>query len=440
MKLNARFLIVVVLMLDLMLASVGVYAQDDDMVSEFGAGEIELLFWNGLTGPDGETMVDLVKAFAEENPDVSVRMERLNWTQQYFPKLLAGLAGGNPPDIFLMHEYEMTQFATMGVLRDLSDVYSNNGGPIPIDDVSPAIIESLTRDGRIMGVPLDFHGYGEWHNCDLFDAAGVPCDSLATTRDEYLDLAQRLTLDGNGNNAQSPDFDAHNIVQWGTSIFWYRPGFLTALAQNSMSWADDMGQALLEDSGIIETMQWFQDLECVHNVAPPPAGFDRYRALSINMAIFNHGSWAWNFVSQNVENWMALPYPALGDDGNSAVWASAHVFYLPIQAEGVRLEASKRFLAYMSDHGLDWAHSGMPPARISQIEGMDPEVYPSASTFGANLLENGVFDRQHRNWLEIEAQYADAMARAFESECEISMADVFPEANARIQRILDRYK
>ena len=71
---------------------------------------------------------------------------------------------------------------------------------------------------------------------------------------------------------------------------------------------------------------------------------------------------------------------------------------------------------------------------------MDPEVYPSASVFGANLLDNGVFDRQHRNWLEIEAQYADAMARAFESECETSMADVFPEANARIQRILDRYK
>ena len=440
MKFNARFLLVAVLMLGLMLASVGMQAQDDEMVSEFGTGGTELLFWNGLTGPDGETMVELVKAFAEENPDISVRMERLDWTQQYFPKLLAGLAAGNPPDIFLMHEFEMTQFATMGVLRDLSDLYSDNGGPIPIDDVSPAIIDSLTMDGRIMGVPLDFHGYGEWHNCDLFDAAGVPCDSLAASRDEYLDLAQRLTLDANGNNAQSPDFDADNIVQWGTSIFWYRPGFLTALAQIGKSWGDDMGEALLDDPDIIETMQWFQDLECVHGVAPPPAGFNRYQALANNMAIFNHGSWAWNFVSQNVENWMALPYPALGEDGNSKVWASAHVFYLPIQAEGERLEASKRFLAYMSDHGLDWAHSGMPPARISQIQDLDPEVYPSATTFGANLLENGVFDQQHRNWLEIEAQYSDAMARAFESECSVSMADVFLEADARIQRIMDRYK
>ena len=41
-----------------------------------------------------------------------------------------------------MHEYEMTQFNQMGVLRDLSDLYSNNGGPIPIDDVLPP---SLTR-------------------------------------------------------------------------------------------------------------------------------------------------------------------------------------------------------------------------------------------------------------------------------------------------------
>ena len=41
--------------------------------------------------------------------------------------------------------------------------------------------------------------------------------------------ATKLTLDANGNNAQSDDFDPDNIVQWGTSIFWYRPGFLTAL-------------------------------------------------------------------------------------------------------------------------------------------------------------------------------------------------------------------
>ena len=82
----------------------------------------------------------------------------------------------------------------------------------------------------------------------------------------------------------------------------------------------------------------------------------------------------------------------------------------------------------------------MPPARNSRIEAMDAETYPSATTFGPNLLENGVFDRQHRNWLEIEAQYMDAMARVFESECEVSIAEAFAEADGRIQRILDRYK
>ena len=382
----------------------------------------------------------MIEQFAAENPDVSVRMERLAWTEQYFPKLLAGLAAGNPPDIFLMHEYEMTQFATMGVLRELSDLYSSNGGPIPIDDVSPAIIDSLTFDGEIMGVPLDFHGYGEWHNCDLFDAAGVPCDTFPTSPDEYVDLAKTLTLDADGNNAHSDDFDPDNVVQWGTAIAWYRPQFLTTLAQNNMTWADDMGNSVLDEPAVIEAMQWFQDLQCVHQVAPSPAGFDRGQAFITNLALNNAGSWWWGLISQNVPNWKVFPYPALGETGNMSVWASSHVFYLPIQAEGDRLEASKRFLAYMSDHGLDWAHSGMPPARTSQIEGMDPEVYPAASVFGANLLENGVFDRQHRNWLEIEAQYMDAMARAFESNCEVSVADSFAQADGRIQRILDRYK
>ena len=359
-----RFRLLLVIMLLLLAAAVGVAAQDDGLVSEAGTGEIQLLFWNGLTGPDGETMIPMIEDFVAQNPDVSVRMERLNWTQQYFPKLLAGLAAGNPPDIFLMHEYEMTQFNTMGVLRDLSDLYSNNGGPIPIDDVSPAIIDSLTDpDGRIMGVPLDFHGYGEWHNCDLFDAAGVPCDTLATTPDEYLDLAKKLTLDGNGNNAHSDDFDPDNIVQWGTSIFWYRPGFLTALAQNSMSWADDMGSALLEDQAIIDTMQWFQDLECVHHVAPPPAGFDRYRALSINMAIFNHGSWAWNFVSQNVAELDGAALPGIRRRGQPCRMGECARI---LSTDSSRGRAAGRFQAFFwlicRMAGLDWAHSGMPPA------------------------------------------------------------------------------
>lgn len=46
---NFRIVFVVLLLLA---ATVGVQAQDD-LVSEFGTGDIELLFWNGLTGPDG---------------------------------------------------------------------------------------------------------------------------------------------------------------------------------------------------------------------------------------------------------------------------------------------------------------------------------------------------------------------------------------------------
>ena len=33
-------------------------------------------------------------------------------------------------------------------------------------------------------------------------------------------MAMELTLDANGNNAKSPDFDAETIVQWGFDDSW----------------------------------------------------------------------------------------------------------------------------------------------------------------------------------------------------------------------------
>ena len=46
-------------------------AQDEGEVQELGTGEIEINFWSGLGGPDGQSMTDLVTRFVEENPEVT---------------------------------------------------------------------------------------------------------------------------------------------------------------------------------------------------------------------------------------------------------------------------------------------------------------------------------------------------------------------------------
>ena len=44
------------------------------VVNEYGSGQLQLIFWNGLTGADGVTMQAMVEQFVADNPDISVRM------------------------------------------------------------------------------------------------------------------------------------------------------------------------------------------------------------------------------------------------------------------------------------------------------------------------------------------------------------------------------
>ena len=53
-----------------------------------------------------------------------------------------------------------------------------------------------------------------------------------------------------------------------------------------------------------------------------------------------------------------------------AVWASSHNFVVTSQAQKDpnKLQAAKAFIAYISDHSIDWAKSGQVPARASVRE------------------------------------------------------------------------
>ena len=64
-----------------------------------------------------------------------------------------------------------------------------------------------------------------YYNKDLFDEAGLDyppaaygepyADGDPWDMDKVAELAMLLTVDANGNDATSPDFDRDNIVQWG---------------------------------------------------------------------------------------------------------------------------------------------------------------------------------------------------------------------------------
>ena len=62
-------------------------------------GKQTVRFWNVFTGPDGRTMLKLIKRFNQENPDIHVIMQRMDAATYYNKLFVAGL-GGRAPEVF----------------------------------------------------------------------------------------------------------------------------------------------------------------------------------------------------------------------------------------------------------------------------------------------------------------------------------------------------
>jgi ABC-type glycerol-3-phosphate transport system substrate-binding protein len=433
----------------LLLSSVTIFAQDATatplpeptaIVSSFGEdAAVQISFWNGLTGSDGVTLNEMLANFSAENPDIGVTTEIIPWNTLY-TKLQAAFVAGNPPDVFMLHASEVPQFASYGVLKDLSSWYVSGGGWFPDDDISEITMNGMMYDGVIYGIPLDNHGRGLWINVDLFEAAGVDPDpaNAPTTYEGWVELFQQLTLDANGNNAASPDFDPENVVQWGYTVQeWPRVNFLANLAQHGGSLVSEDGTTVTVNSEAgIAALQQTYDLIYTHHVSAPPAGFDSWQSFAGGtVAVLPTGTWFRNFATDSAEfNWAAWPNVQFGPE--PAAWFGAHTWMVPLNLEGEKLDAVQTLIQWVSENQVAWAASGQVPARISAQAALDPVNYPTNIILGQSFTDYGILDYPST---AIQEMYA-----ALDPELDAALNNLktpeqaLNDAAERMQQVLDR--
>lgn len=100
-----------------------------------------------------------------------------------------------------------------------------------LSNFDPALVDFYQEDGEgLTGLPFAVYPSYIYYNRDLFDEAGLdypPQEFGATYGDLEWDvdtlrqLAMFLTIDENGNDATSDDFDPEAISQFGFSPQWY---------------------------------------------------------------------------------------------------------------------------------------------------------------------------------------------------------------------------
>ncbi|RME46065.1 MAG: extracellular solute-binding protein, partial [Caldilineae bacterium] len=131
-----------------------------------------------------------------------------------------------------------------------------------LSDFDPAMIKflSVKEEGQL-GIPFAVFPSFIIYNKDLFDEAGLPYppahhgdpyvdengNELDWNMDTLRELAMKLTVDANGNDATSPDFDSENIVQFGFMNQWTDPrGVGTFFGAGSL--VDENGNAQIPEN------------------------------------------------------------------------------------------------------------------------------------------------------------------------------------------------
>jgi multiple sugar transport system substrate-binding protein len=426
-------LLLMIIILCLTLTQIGL-AAEADISQEIGEGSIVIEYWNGFTGPDGETMREIIKAFVKDNPMYQVKMQIIPW-DNYYDKLLAALAAGSGPDLFVLWHNIVPQYQSMGIVRPVDDMFER--GLLPKDDFTAGPIEALTVDGHVWGIPLDNYGVGIYINTKLVKEAGLDPTRPPKDMAEFIAYANKLTIDKNGLHPDQPGFDVNNVEQYGFAIPWWRTFVQSLILQwGSNLVSEDGSEVLVNQDEALEAVQLATDLIHKYRVAPKPQGFDAWHAFGAGkLAMCVDGSWVYNWFKgyPEIEPFM-WPIPQFGPKRPAAIMWS-HTLLMPSTLDSAKVDAVQELIKYISDHSYIWTlDAGMPPARLSVSNTPELSDMWTVPLFIEQNSTIGVMEFAHPNTLEI-LSYVEAEMSNVLNGIKTPKAGM-DDAARRIQRIL----
>ncbi len=289
------------------------------------------------SGDRVDYMNQVIDAFKAENPCIDVTLEP-NIGDDQNTKRLTWLSAGTSPDLLAYPpEWAALYMESSGgkAYMDLTSYATGADGIKVGTDVYEGIYNQGMYDGKLVALPKDYSTSSFYINTALFDAAGIKYPTEGWTWDDVLDTAQQLTVDKNGNNATSPDFDPENIVQWGIDIVndgWWR-AFQSYLQEwGSLTISDDgkTTTGILNSDAAVKALEWYRDLVFKYHVAPSGTTVgavttgmggrvQMFLDGKIAMGATFHGPW-WQDVMNQTPNlkWSVAPVPA-GPGGHKSV-------------------------------------------------------------------------------------------------------------------------
>ena len=139
----------------------------------------------------------LVGAYAQAHPRRDVQLVEASDRKDLVARLATSVAGGAPPDLFLMNYRFYGQFAVKDAIEPLDERITASQLIDPAD-YYPVAMDAFKWQGRQLCLPQNVSSLAVYYNRSLFEKYGVALPKAGWTWNDLLTTATAMTRDARG--------------------------------------------------------------------------------------------------------------------------------------------------------------------------------------------------------------------------------------------------
>ncbi|MCQ1767157.1 extracellular solute-binding protein [Neorhizobium galegae] len=304
------------------------------------AQAVEIEYWQYVFDTRVKAMDQLIAEFQKANPGITVKQVTFPYAD-YQTRVIAANMAGNAPDVIQLFYGWLDKFVAGGLLAPLpKDAFPHD----KIEKDFFPIVSAMKRDGEYYGLPTAVRSLALFYNKKLFTEAGLDPSNPPKTLDEFVAAGQKIAkLDGSGNIVVA----GSTVDMGGQDHQWWREVLIRQFGGEP--YKDGDTKVNYNNEAGLKALNFYTSLQLEKKIGK--AGFmdegqAAFRGGKAGMTIdgtFRLGS----FKSIKDFEWGVTELPA-NAQGVRSNYASYFANGISAKAKGEELEASKKFLAYIT--------------------------------------------------------------------------------------------
>lgn len=211
------------------------------------------LTWVSDDNPARRTQMGL---FNDLNPTLHLRLDPNNTGVE---KVIVQSIGGVGPDLFDCYDAaQLSAYVKAGIAWDITDALKA-AGVDPEQSLWKVVLPAIRFEGRYYGLSTNAGADAIWMNKDLFKQAGIPIPKGPLTWEQFITLAQKLTVRDERGRPKQFGF----LCDWGNwAVAVHQAG--------GRIFSEDGTRCVLDSNESIAGVQFFHDLIYKYKIMPSP--------------------------------------------------------------------------------------------------------------------------------------------------------------------------